>query len=191
MPKYLRLASGVYVEESTVGSSAGAGDVGKVPHLDAAGKLSSTFLPSSAVPSRAVLGSDISSSATSLGDATGLSFSVSSGVRYRFAFWVVFRSAATTTGIKLSVNAPATTLLAYNVAIPISAIADVLGYRRAVNVETIGTGVDAITADLLATVEGVLVPSANGTLILRYASEVAASAVTIRAGSHGELVIAA
>lgn len=142
-----------------------------------------------AYATRVVLGGDISSSVTALGDATGLSFAVTSGVRHRFCFWVVFRSAALTTGIQLSVNAPAATLLAYNAIIPITATTQVLGNRRAVNVASVGTGVDVVNSDLLATVEGVIVPSASGTLALRYSSEVAASAVTMRAGSHGELVI--
>jgi hypothetical protein len=126
-------------------------------------------------------------SATALADATGLSFAVVAGQVYRFQFWVIFQSAALTTGIQLSVNAPASSALAYNVAIPISATAQVLGFRRAVNVASVGTGVDAITANLLATVEGIIAPTASGTLQLRYSSEIAASAVTIKAQSCGEL----
>lgn len=137
---------------------------------------------------RVVLSGDLVSSVTALGDATGLSFAVSAGARYRFVYYVVFRSAALTTGIQLSINAPASTLLAYNADIPITATTRVLGNRRAVNVASTGTGVDVISVDLLAKLEGVIAPSASGSLILRFSSEVAASAVTIRAGSHGELV---
>ncbi len=136
-----------------------------------------------------LLGADLTNSTTSLVDATGLSFSVVSGKTYRFKYYVVFQTAALTTGIQLSINAPTTTVLVFNVIIPITATTNVLGYRRAVNVATVGTGVDVINAQLLALVEGVIVPSANGTLILRYCSEVASSAVVIKAGSHGEIAL--
>lgn len=46
MAKYIKLASGGFAEESTVGTSAGAGDASKVPHLDANGRLDTSFMPS-------------------------------------------------------------------------------------------------------------------------------------------------
>jgi hypothetical protein len=127
--------------------------------------------------------------ATALTDATGLSFAVVAGTFYRFTFWVVFQSAATTTGIQLSINAPTSDRLWYNVDIPLSATGRVLGNRRAVNVASIGSGVDAINVPLQARIEGHIRPTANGTLIVRYSSEIAASGVIVMAGSTGELVV--
>lgn len=46
MAKFIKLLSGVLTEESTVGTSAGAGDSGKVPHLNASGVLDSTIINS-------------------------------------------------------------------------------------------------------------------------------------------------
>ena len=43
--KFLRLIAGVFTENSTVQSSAGAADADKIPSLDSAGKLSSTMMP--------------------------------------------------------------------------------------------------------------------------------------------------
>jgi hypothetical protein len=43
--KYLKVASGVVGEEAAIESSAGAGDEGKIPALDATGKLDSTMMP--------------------------------------------------------------------------------------------------------------------------------------------------
>jgi hypothetical protein len=40
--KYLKNASGVVTEEASIQTSAGAGDAGKIPALDSAGKLDST-----------------------------------------------------------------------------------------------------------------------------------------------------
>lgn len=46
--KYISQAAGVLTEVEGLVASAGAGDAGKIPALDAAGKLSSTLLPASA-----------------------------------------------------------------------------------------------------------------------------------------------
>jgi hypothetical protein len=46
MAKFIKLVAGLMTEESTVGTSAGAGDTGKVPHLNASGVLDSTIVNS-------------------------------------------------------------------------------------------------------------------------------------------------
>lgn len=43
--KYLYLNSGVPTEKSAITTSAGAGDSGKIPGLDSAGKLDNSFMP--------------------------------------------------------------------------------------------------------------------------------------------------
>lgn len=46
MAKFLKVgSSGLPTEEATIQTSAGAGDAGKVPHLDSNGKLDSTMMP--------------------------------------------------------------------------------------------------------------------------------------------------
>lgn len=45
MAKYIKNSSGSLVEESSVGTSGGAGDSTKIPHLDANGKLDTSFMP--------------------------------------------------------------------------------------------------------------------------------------------------
>jgi hypothetical protein len=46
MAKFLKIGStGLPTEEAAVSTSAGAGDAGKIPELDAAGKLDSTMMP--------------------------------------------------------------------------------------------------------------------------------------------------
>jgi hypothetical protein len=45
MAKYLKNSSGQIAEESTVGTSGGAGDENKIPHLDAGGRLDASFMP--------------------------------------------------------------------------------------------------------------------------------------------------
>lgn len=136
---------------------------------------------------RVLLGTDRTQSTVSPADVTGLSFSVVSGVTYTFYFWVVFQTAAQATGIQLALNGPATSLLVYNVGIPIASTSQVIGRRRGYDVLSTGSAVDAANSNLLATIEGVITPSADGTLIVRYASEIAASAVTVKAASGGVL----
>lgn len=175
---------------ATIGSSAGAADAGKIPHLDSSGKLDQSFLTGRR--SDVLLTGDISSSVTAFGDATGLSFAVRAGVTYRFGFHVLFQAAATTTGIALAMNGPSTpTIFGQNSDIPITVSTRVLNNRRGYDVTgNPGTGVDTAGATLLALVYGTITPSADGTLQLRYASEVATSAVTIKAGSSGWLEVA-
>ncbi|WP_254509873.1 hypothetical protein [Anatilimnocola floriformis] len=43
--KYLKNASGTITEEAAIQSSAGAGDAGKIPALDSAGKLDNSMMP--------------------------------------------------------------------------------------------------------------------------------------------------
>lgn len=62
--KYLKNASGVITEEASIQTSAGAGDAGKIPALDSAGKLDSTMMPTG-------VGADTSSIATSENIAAG------------------------------------------------------------------------------------------------------------------------
>jgi hypothetical protein len=135
------------------------------------------------------LGSDVGpNTTTTLADVTGLSFSVKAGVSYRFEFFVVYQTAATTTGITLSVNGPASpTALAFWVDVPSNATTRVLGNRRTYDTGATGAGVDTINSNVLAIVRGVITPSADGTLIVRYASEVGSSGVTVKAGSTGYL----
>ena len=45
MAKFLKMNAGVVTEESAITTSAGAGEVGKIPHLDASGRLDNSFMP--------------------------------------------------------------------------------------------------------------------------------------------------
>ena len=126
-------------------------------------------------------------SSVTLANITGLAFPVTSGLTYEFRGLVVFRSAAITTGLRLGLTCPAFTVLAASASIPIAADAAGVGYMdgwiTTSGDSVLGTGVQAATTDYVATIEGVLVPSANGTVQLQAATEIAASNITVRAGS--------
>lgn len=147
------------------------------------------------IPSRVKLTSDLSAvTSTSLGNATGLSFTVEANMYYEFKFMVLFSSAATTTGIKLSVSVPGSpAVLSASARIPVAAdgtAGELNGWITASDDAVTGTGVQAASTNYVAIVEGVLLTGGTGgTLQLRYASEVSGSGITIKAASNGQLTV--
>ena len=138
------------------------------------------------IPKLVKLGSNISTSSISCCvDATGLSFSVSSGKVYHFKFLVRWDTTITTRGIGLTLNGPATTFLNYDVIYPTSQTSGVIHSNNAYNLD-IATGTSTAFTNL-AIIEGLIQPSADGTLIVRFQADNAASPVTIRANSVGFL----
>lgn len=134
---------------------------------------------------RTKLPADVSNSTITLSDATGLSFQAAANTDYEFEFLVLFTTAAITTGLALALNGPGTpTLLGARIEVPISASTQVMRYTSTYNVEALGTGVDVANAARLASITGIL---RNGTtagpVVARFRSEVAASAVVVKAGS--------
>lgn len=138
------------------------------------------------------LSADLSAfTATALADATGLSFALTSGRCYSFQFWIRFSTAATTTGAQFAINAPANSYLVYRTETSLTAAAagaPTFRTARAVNIGTASASADSINGNLLCVIQGMIQPSANGTLIVRAGTEVAASGVTVRAGSCGILM---
>lgn len=141
--------------------------------------------PGPAWASSVRLGADVSNSTVTLADATGLALPLLTNTDYWFAFMVLWRSAATTTGIALALGGPAGLAdLGYFVEIPTAAGAVSFGSRGALASELLTTAAEAANATRLARIEGVVrVGATAGSLVLRFRSEVAGSAVTIRAGS--------
>jgi hypothetical protein len=119
-----------------------------------------------------------------IADVTGLSFAVTAGVTYRFRAIVYYTSAATTTGSRWSINGPASpTLLAYQSTYALTATTNTSNNAVAYNIPAACNASSASTTGNIAQIEGIIKPSASGTVIVRFASEVASSAITARAGS--------
>lgn len=118
-------------------------------------------------------------------DVTGLSFPVVSGGVYWFQFDINYTAAATTTGSRWSINGPATTQLCYTSEYSLSATTTT---RNANNVSydlpAAANADSGATGSNKALIEGVIQPSANGTVIARFASEITVSAITAKAGSR-------
>ncbi len=133
--------------------------------------------------SAARLASDVTNSTTVLAD-TGLSFPVSASVRYRFSFMVDFFTAATTTGIRLVIDGAAATYMNYNHVVQTGATTqDAVYGLSAYSLPAAATATSQANFNL-ATISGIIQPSTNGTVKLRFASEVAASTATVRAATN-------
>ena len=123
---------------------------------------------------------------------TGLTFAVLANTYYAFKFVGVWRSTATTVGLRLALTVPAFTVF--------TALARIGGFgadgaasewQGVINTSgdvVTCTATAAINVDMPFVVEGVLLPSANGNLTLQYAAETTGATVTLRQGSVGLLL---
>ncbi len=138
------------------------------------------------------LASDVTNSTTTIANVTGLSFPVAASTDYRMRCSLMYRSAAIGTGIKVSVTGPATpTAVTGMFQTYVSALASATtqgSLFRAYDGGVASTGVDTANVDTPGTLDVTFRNGANaGTLQVRFNSEVAASTVTMKAGSACEL----
>lgn len=141
---------------------------------------------SSSVIQNTILGSDVINAevvANTITDVTGLSFPVTSGNMYWFRFVIPYTSAAATTGSRWSINGPGSpTFLAYKSSYTLSTTADTTNYAAAYDAPA-ASNASSIAAGNTCVIEGFIRPSANGTVIARFASEITVSAITAKAGA--------
>lgn len=160
------------------------------------GSIKQSFAAGSAAPissgwNSTVLGADVTNNnavANTIADVTGLSFAVNSGSKYWFRFWIWYTAAATTTGSRWSINGPTTTSLAYRSDYGITATTRTLNDAVAYDIPAASNASSVATTGNLAIINGYIQPSANGTVIARFASEVASSAIVAKAGSFVEYI---
>ncbi len=121
--------------------------------------------------------------ANSMQDVTGLSFPVVSGQTFQFEFFIDYTAAITTTGSRWSVNGPAFSRLmlqsSYGLTVTSLTFNQVAGYDQPV---ASNASTPLVTGNL-AYMAGQITPSADGNVIARFASEIAGSAITAKAGS--------
>lgn len=140
------------------------------------------------------LPADVSSSAsTSFQDITGFSFSVVAGQAYRFYALLLFDASANTIGMRASLTGPASpTRLAYHTrTVPGATTGGAVGANNAQftngqNSYDVGTTSTAAvgTTGNLCIIEGIIIPSADGSVQFRFAPETNTSGGTvIKAGS--------
>lgn len=127
---------------------------------------------------------------TTMQSVTGLSFAMSSLAIYRFEFVMGWQAISSATGLALGVNGPASpTLLNYEVSVSSGLGGMLMKNDRGFGVQTVASlGSSAANLNNYAYLGGVVrTGTANGTLQLQFASEVAGATVSIRGGSVGFL----
>lgn len=137
--------------------------------------------------SAVVLGSNQTNNnavANTIQDVTGLSFPVVAGNTYFFRFIIPYTAAATTTGSRWTINGPAATAMRYRSEYSLSTTSRTINEGlSAYDTPAASNASSAATGSNIAVIEGYITPSANGNVIARFASEVAASAIVALAGS--------
>lgn len=150
--------------------------------------VSNNALDLAGVSKTVVLAADVvnnNGSANTIADVTGLSFAVEAGKLYQFEFMILFSANATTTGSRWAINGPAApTYLCYSSEYSLTSTtstrnANVIAYDSPAGANATSGATSSNVAYLL----GFIQPSASGTVIARFASEVSAAAITARAGS--------
>lgn len=181
------IKSGADIDVSKL--SSGLVDNTEFDFLDGVSSDIQAQLDSKIVPSIVRLGSDVSTTTTTCCvDATGLSFSVTSGKVYHFKFLVRWDSSAGNIGTGLTLNGPTVAFLTYDVIYPTSTTAGVIHGRNLYNSATVVANSPA-TSNNLGIIEGLIQPSADGTLIVRFVADSTppGGSVTIKANSVGFL----
>lgn len=127
-------------------------------------------------------GSITSLTTTALADVTGLSFAVTANKEYEFRAVIKYSAAATTTGSAFSINGPAGTVQLH-VMSGTSNVGAFDHWQNAVNTLSASPS-SAYTSGNIAIITGIVEPTASGTYIIRGATEVAASAITVQGVSN-------
>lgn len=128
------------------------------------------------------LAADVANSTSTLAPVTGLAFTAAANTTYLVDLIGAFTSAATTTGIALALDIPSGAVagqLIHNVS-----ATGLGGTEQIVDNATTGatTGVRAAASNVTITARWIVsIGSAGGTVQLQFRSEVAASAVTMKA----------
>ena len=129
------------------------------------------------------LASDVSNSTTTLADVTGLSFTAAANTTYVVKVIGAFQSAATTTGIAAALDIPSGSVIG-QITANISAIA-INALEQIADDATTGVSTAARAVSTNTPIVGefvVAVGATGGPVTLRFRSEVASSAVTMKAG---------
>lgn len=139
-----------------------------------------------ASPQAVFLGADITNNngvANTIADVTGLTFLATAAEVYWFEATIPYTSAATTTGSRWSVNGPAApTFLHYTSKYTIDAVTETTNFATAYDIPA-ASNATSLTAGNVATIKGFITPSTTGMVTMRFASEVAGSAIIAKVGA--------
>lgn len=126
-----------------------------------------------------------STSNTTYTNLTELSQSCVSDKTYRFEIWLVYYSAATSTGIVMSMACPTGTLVANATALVAAngTASAYHGYISGSGVAVTSSGTPTTTAYHMCKIEGIFICSTAGNLYPQFRSEIAGNTVTVVGGS--------
>jgi len=133
-----------------------------------------------------ILASDVvnnNGTANTMANIDGLSFPVTAGGTYWFEFVIPYTSAATTTGSRWSITGPTSpTMLNMRSEYTLTAATTTVNSITAYDVPA-ASNASSLTTGNVTTMWGMIQPSASGTVTARFASEIATSAITAKAGA--------
>lgn len=137
---------------------------------------------------RTVVPSENTTVGIAYGDVTGLSWYGKAGEVYKFKATVVYDVNATGTGVNFSVNGPTSSVISYRSTVSTSATAQAVNFGNAYDLPAAAqTTGSAFTTDNVAVVEGVISPSADGTIVVRGIREDAVGATCTVQGASSVL----
>jgi hypothetical protein len=157
---------------------------------DNAGRIKTSYYQNSGIPTVNVLntvvlsGDVVNNNAVlnTMQNVTGLSFDVVAGQTYWFEFVIPYTAAATTTGSRWSINGPSISMLNMRSEYTLTATTITVNSITAYDIPAASNASSLATGNV-ATMWGMIKPSADGTVIARFASEIANSAITAKAGA--------
>lgn len=133
---------------------------------------------------RKFLTSDVSSTTTTLADVTGLSFPITTGVTYKFRFFIVYSASATSIGSRWTINGPTATTLRFYSTYPSSTSANAFYYQSAYNGAAVTTNSGSTTSNI-AIIEGIINCSSSASEVI---ARIAAEGATITALANQSFV---
>ena len=128
---------------------------------------------------------DQSSNILAFADVTDLSFAVIAGRTYKFTIYCQYDATNVNTGSRWAVNGPTFTRLFYSVLWTSGT-----GLQSNVAFQTYDATATTLNTNFVtnncAIIQGIVVPSVNGTLTARFACELTITSITCKAGSYIE-----
>lgn len=158
--------------------------------IDTDGRVKFSYYQNSGIPTVnalnvVVMTGDVTNNngtANTIANVTGLSFDVVAGQTYWFEFVIPYTSAATSTGSRWAINGPALTSLYMRSEYTLTATTTTVNSVSAYDTPATANA-SSLTTGNVATMWGIIKPSADGTVIARFASEISASAIVAKAGA--------
>jgi len=140
---------------------------------------------------RAVATGDTSDNSTNvLKDFTGVGVSVVAGSIYHFRAVCHYESSSTAIGSRWTVNGPAVTFISYSSRYALTATTQTVNHGlNAYQLPAANNATSAATSGNLAVIEGIIQPSANGTLQVQFACESNLGTITAKTGSFIEITL--